>query len=89
MDSPGRAVARLHTVLIPLILVIPTNAMAIEEPKYTVIEKDHDFKVRLYEPTILAETVVDTSTSTKLRTKDSGGWPATSSAVEKCGRRSP
>ena len=61
MDSPGRAVARLHTVLILLVLVIPTNAMAIEEPKYTVIEKDHNFKVRLYEPTIVAETVVDTS----------------------------
>ncbi len=61
IDLPCRAVARLHTVLILLVLVIPTNAMAIEEPKYTVIKKDHDFEVRLYEPTIVAETVVDTS----------------------------
>jgi hypothetical protein len=61
IDLPGRAIARLHTVLIFLILVIPTHAMAIEEPKYTVTKKDHDFEIRLYEPTVVAETIVDTS----------------------------
>jgi hypothetical protein len=61
IDLPGRTIARLHTVLIFLVLVIPSHAMAIEEPKYTVTRKDHDFEIRLYEPTLVAETIVDTS----------------------------
>jgi hypothetical protein len=35
--------------------------MAIEEPKYTVVKKEDRTEVRLYEPTIVAETIVDTS----------------------------
>ncbi len=35
--------------------------MAIEEPKYTVTKRDHGIEIRLYEPYIVAETVVDTS----------------------------
>lgn len=40
-------------------LIIPSYAMAIEEPKYTVIKKDDAIEIRLYEPYIVAETVVD------------------------------
>jgi len=43
------------------ILLIPSFAMAIEEPKYSVPKEDGDFEIRLYEPIIVAETVVDTS----------------------------
>ena len=60
MEVLRRASARLHTVFI-FLLLIPTIAMAIEEPKYTVAKKDNDFEIRLYEPVIVAETVVDTS----------------------------
>lgn len=33
-------------------------AMAIEEPRYTVIEQSEDFELRAYEPMIVAETLV-------------------------------
>jgi hypothetical protein len=35
--------------------------MATEEPKYTVVKKDDNIEIRLYEPYIVAETVVDTT----------------------------
>jgi len=35
------------------------EAMAIEEPKYTVIEQTEDFELRQYEPFIVAETLVE------------------------------
>jgi hypothetical protein len=44
-----------------LLLLIPCVAMAIEEPKYTVVKKDGDIEIRLYDSLIVAETVVDTS----------------------------
>jgi effector-binding domain-containing protein len=35
--------------------------MAIEEPNYTITKQDGDYEIRLYDPYIVAETVVDTS----------------------------
>jgi hypothetical protein len=54
-------IAHPHATIMSLILLIPSFAMSIEEPKYSVLTKDHDFEIRLYQPTIVAETVVDTS----------------------------
>ena len=59
-DIPRRAPAPISTVIM-FLLLIPTIAMAIEEPKYTVTKKDHDFEIRLYEHVIVAETVVETT----------------------------
>ena len=57
----GNSPARPCTVAAFLLLLIPSLAMAIEEPKYTVAKKDGNIEIRLYEPFIVAETVVDTS----------------------------
>jgi hypothetical protein len=40
------------------ILLFAGMAMAIEEAKYTVIEKSNEFELRAYSPRILAETLV-------------------------------
>ena len=40
------------------VLLITGSAMAIEEPKYTVIEKSGEFELRAYSPKIVAETLV-------------------------------
>lgn len=40
------------------ILFFAGSAMAIEEPKYTVIESSDDFELRLYRPKIVAEVLV-------------------------------
>jgi hypothetical protein len=52
--------ARLCAITAFIILFIPTFAMALEEPKYTITKEDGDIEIRLYEPYIVAETVVDT-----------------------------
>jgi len=41
------------------ILVFSNTAMAIEEPKFTLLEKDKAFELRAYAPKIIAEVVVD------------------------------
>ena len=46
------------TVVTALIIVVAIDAMAIEEAKYEVIQRDNKFEIRDYETHILAETVV-------------------------------
>ena len=49
-----------HSIcLIAFITLGINNAMAIEEAKYTTLIKQNKLEVRLYEPHILAETLVD------------------------------
>jgi hypothetical protein len=52
---------RQQLLVLFILLVLPSITMAIEEPKYSVVKKDEDIELRLYEPYIVAETVVDTS----------------------------
>ena len=53
---------RLAVILWSLILLtFVNNAMAIEEPKFKLIEKDQAFELREYAPKIIAEVVVDGS----------------------------
>lgn len=44
-----------------LVLFFTGSAMAIEEPKYTVLEKSGKFELRAYSPKIVAETLVSGS----------------------------
>lgn len=44
-----------------LILLFANVAMAIEEPKFTVLEKSGAFELRAYAPRVVAETLVDGS----------------------------
>ncbi|MDD2933939.1 MAG: heme-binding protein [Methylotenera sp.] len=44
-----------------IILLFANLAMAIEEPKYTLVEKSGVFELRAYAPKVLAETLVDGS----------------------------
>lgn len=44
-----------------IILLFANLAMAIEEPKYTLVEKTGAFELRAYAPKVLAETLVDGS----------------------------
>ena len=57
----GKSPAQTGVVAAILLILIPSVAMAIQEPKYTVAKKDSDIEIRLYEPFIVAETVVDTT----------------------------
>jgi SOUL heme-binding protein len=41
------------------LLVFSNTVMAIEEPKFTLLEKDNAFELRAYAPKIIAEVVVD------------------------------
>ncbi|MEQ1767329.1 MAG: heme-binding protein [Methylotenera sp.] len=44
-----------------LILLFANVAMAIEEPKFTILEKSGAFELRAYAPRVVAETLVDGS----------------------------
>jgi hypothetical protein len=48
----------LQKVALFLILLAGTPAMAVEEPRYEVIESQRDFELRRYEPMLIAETQV-------------------------------
>ncbi len=52
-----------RTLLLLLLFTVfflgPRTGMAVEEAKYKVLEREGDFELRLYEPQILAETLVE------------------------------
>jgi hypothetical protein len=52
---------KLQLIVSFFILFIPFVTMALEEPKYSVLKKDQDIEIRLYDSYIAAETTVDTS----------------------------
>jgi hypothetical protein len=58
---------KLVVTAFPLLLFVSsiffarTDVMAIEEARYTVLEKDKEFELRQYEPQIVAETLVEGS----------------------------
>ena len=47
------------SVVAVLIIFFSNSVMALEEPKYKVLEKSDDFELREYAPLIVAETLVD------------------------------
>ena len=49
------------------LLILTESAMAIEEPKYTVIEKSGEYELRAYSPKIIAETFVTGSSDSASR----------------------
>ena len=49
----------LHRLLCAALLLTGLNAMAIEEPKFTVLSKDGAIELRQYAPFLIAETVVE------------------------------
>jgi effector-binding domain-containing protein len=50
---------RFSLMMFFVILTTGVNAMAIEKPKYRILESEDDFELRLYEPSIVAETLVE------------------------------
>ena len=40
-------------------ILLPNKAIAIEEAKYSVVDKEADFELRQYEPHVVAETLVE------------------------------
>lgn len=51
---------RPAAILWTTILLMYSNAtMAIEEPKFTLLEKEQSFEIRQYEPKLIAEVLVD------------------------------
>ena len=48
-------------LLVSSLIFARTDVMAIEEARYTVLEKDKEFELRQYEPQIVAETLVEGS----------------------------
>ncbi len=56
---PGKNTILSFTILIGLL--VTTYVMATEEPKFSLIDKNGDFELRLYKPMIVAETYVEGS----------------------------
>lgn len=51
--------SKFSAILLSLLLLVSwTSVMAIEEPKFTVIQQIDDIEIRLYSPYLLAETMV-------------------------------
>lgn len=51
--------SKVSAILLSLLLLVSwTSVMAIEEPKFTVIQQIDDIEIRLYSPYLLAETLV-------------------------------
>jgi hypothetical protein len=67
MMNNSQLIFTLRTHLFRLILILcistlfvfPGTAMATEEPKFTLLEKDQSFELRAYAPKIIAEVEVD------------------------------
>jgi len=58
--TPFDPIWRLMGILCTLILLCFSNAaMAIEEPKFTLLEKEQAFELRLYAPKIIAEVLIN------------------------------
>lgn len=55
--------ARRYYVIIVMVainfFILEKTSMAIEKPKYTILEKDKNFELRQYEPYIVAETFIE------------------------------
>ncbi|MEJ2309172.1 MAG: heme-binding protein [Gammaproteobacteria bacterium] len=51
----------IHTSILSMLLILITvpKAMAVEEARYTLVEKDESFEIRDYAPSIVAETIVE------------------------------
>lgn len=58
---PILGVLRMKTLAGLVLFLLPGVAMAIEEPRYTVLESGEGFEIRQYEPYIVAEVTVDGS----------------------------
>jgi hypothetical protein len=54
----GDWMTRFHILAACILLLAWSPAMAIDEPRYTVVRTYEDFEVRQYEPYLVAETVV-------------------------------
>jgi hypothetical protein len=59
MKSRGHYPTVCRTLLFVCAFFVGSDAMAIEEASYTVLETGKDFELRYYEPYIVAETLVE------------------------------
>jgi len=83
-----RTIRRAATLALLLLATAAEVAMATEEPKHRILERRDGFEVRLYEPLVVAETVVEGEFGGG-GTKGSGASPATSSAGTTAAGKSP